>query len=53
MHNKTKLLHMVPTRYPLQIERNAQTKSKGMEKIFQANGNEKKLRYTIIRQNKL
>ena len=37
-----KKTHTLSTRDPLQIKRHTQTKSKGMEKIFLVNGNQKK-----------
>ena len=36
-------IYMLPPRDPSEIERYTKTKSKGMEKEFQANGKEKKL----------
>ena len=43
MDKKTRPLYMQPPRDPSQIERDTQTKRKGLEKIFHANGKEKKL----------
>ena len=46
---------MLPTRDPPQNKRPTQTESKGLEKIFRANGQEKKARVAILisRQNRL
>ena len=41
MDKKTRFIYMLPPRDPSQIEIYTQTKSKGMEKIHQANGKKK------------
>ena len=42
MDKKTRPTYTLPPRDPHQIERYTHTKSKGMEKVFHANGKEKK-----------
>ena len=44
---------MLPPRDPSEIERYTKTKSKGMEKEFQANGKEKKARVAVLISDKI
>ena len=43
---------MLPTRDPPQNKSPTQTESKGMEKIFQANGQDKKAKWQYLYQKK-
>ena len=42
MDKKSRPIYMLSTRDPLQTKGHTQTESEGMEKIFHANGNQKK-----------
>ena len=53
MDEKTHLTRMLPTRDPPQKKRLTQTESEGLEKIFQANGQEKKARVAIFIADKI
>ena len=44
---------MLPTRDPLQGKENTQIESEGIEKIFHANGNDKKAGVAIIISDKI
>ena len=48
MDTKTRPLYMLSTRDPLQHKGHIQTKSEGLEKIFHANGDQKKAGVTIL-----
>ena len=52
MDKKTRSTYMLPPRDPSQITRYKQTKSKGMEKIFHANGKEKKAGVAVLISDK-
>ena len=43
MDTKTRHVYMLSTRDPLQAKGHIQTESEGVEKIFHANGNKRKL----------
>ena len=54
MNKNTRSTYMLPPRDPSQITRYKQTKSKGMEKIFHANGKEKnKAGVTVLISDRL
>ena len=44
---------MLSTRDPLQIQGHIQTESEGMEKVFHANGNQKKAEIAIFISDKI
>ena len=50
---KTRLLHMLSTRYPPQNRGHIQTESKGLEKVFHANGDQKKAEVAILISDKI
>ena len=51
-NNKTHI-YILSTRDPLQTQGHIQTESKGMEKIFHANGNQKKVGVAILISHKI
>ena len=53
MDKKTWLTHVLPKRDPPQNKRPTQTESERLEKIFQANGQEKKSQVAILRLEKV
>ena len=50
---KTRVYNVLPTRDPLQGKGHLQIESEGMEKIFHANGNYKKVGVTILISDKI
>ena len=52
MVTKTRPIYTLPTRDSLQIWRHIQTESEEMEKVFHANGNQKKVRIAILISDK-
>ena len=53
MDTKTRPVYMLSTRDPLQTCGHIQTESEGMEKIFHANGNQKKAGVAILISDKI
>ena len=53
MDTKTRPLHMLSTRDPLQTKGQLQTESEGLKKIFHANGDQKKAGITILIPDKI
>ena len=53
MDKKIRPIHTLSPRDPSQIERYTQTRSKGMEKIFHANGKEKKPWHRVLISDKI
>ena len=48
MDTKTRPKYLLPTRDSTQIKRYIWTESEGMEKVFHANGNQRKARAAIL-----
>ena len=53
MDTKTRLLCVLSTRGPLQTKGHIQTESEGLEKIFHANGDQKKAGVVILISDKI
>ena len=53
MDTKTRPLYMLSTRDPPQNKRHIRTKSEGLEKIFHANGDQKKAGVAILLSDKI
>ena len=53
MDTKTRSLYMLSTRDPPQNNGHIQTESEGLEKIFHANGDQKKVRVAILISDKI
>ena len=53
MDTKLRPIYMLSTRDPLQTKGYMQTETEGMEKIFHANGNQKKAGVTILISDKI
>ena len=53
MDTKTRPVHMLPTRDPLQTYGHIQTETEGWKKIFHANGNQKKAGVAILVSDKI
>ena len=51
--NKVRTYNMLSTKHSLLGERDIQTESEGMEKIFHANGNQKKAGVAILISDKI
>ena len=52
MDTKTRPVYMLSTRDPLRTQGHIQTESEGMEKIFNANGNQRKAGVAILISDK-
>ena len=53
MDTKTRPIYMLSTRDPFQIQRDIQTESKGMEKVFHASRSQKKSGVAIFMSDKI
>ena len=53
MDTKTRPVYMLSTRDPIQTQAHIQTEREGMEKIFHANGNQKKAGVAILISDKI
>ena len=53
MDTKTRPIYMLSTRDPLQTYGHIQTENEGMEKMFHANGNQKKAGVAILISDKI
>ena len=53
MDIKTRPIHMLSTRHPLQTKEHIHTESERMEKIFHADGNQKKAEVAIFISDKI
>ena len=53
LDTKTRPIYMLPKRDPLRNQGHTQTESEGMEKIFHANGNQKKVGVMLLLSDKI